>query len=61
MKFLKKIFHKKKNKKKAEQNESWYNNSQDALEKGAGEIPMDPGSLTGESSIYIPASKQLNN
>ena len=61
MKFLKAIFRKKKNKKQAKQNESWYNNSQDALENGAGEIPMDPGSLAGESSLYIPASKQLNN
>ena len=61
MKFVKKIFHKKKRKNQEEKNESWYNNSQDALEKGAGEIPMDPGSLTGESSIYIPASKQLNH
>ena len=61
MKFLKAIFRKKKNKKQAEQNESWYNNSQETLEKGVGEIPMDPGSLTGESSIYIPASKQLNH
>jgi hypothetical protein len=61
MKFLKAIFRKKKNKKQAKQNESWYNNSQDALEKGVGEIPMDPGSLAGESSIYIPASKQLNH
>ena len=61
MGFLKKIFRRRKMKKQEEQKETWYNNSQETLEKGVGEIPMDPGSLTGESSIYIPASKQLNN
>ena len=61
MGFLKKIFRRRKRKKQEEQKETWYNNSQEMLERGTGELPMDPGSLAGESSIYIPTAKQLNH
>ena len=62
MRFLKKIFckRKKKNKKQAEQNESWYNNSQEILDKGMGEIPTDTSALV-PSSMYMQSSKQLNH
>ena len=60
MKFLKAIFRKNKSKKQAEQNESWYNNSQEILDKGMGEIPTDPGSLV-TSSVYMQSSKQLSH
>ena len=62
MKFPKKILckRKKKNKKQAEQNESWYNNSQEILDKGMGEIPTDTSALV-PSSMYMQSSKQLSH
>ena len=57
MKFIKKLFQKKKGKKLEEKQESWYNNSHEKLERGLGEIPTDLGSLAGENTIYIPTSK----
>ena len=60
MKFLKAIFRKKKNKKQAKQNESWYNNSQEILDKGMGEIPTDTSALV-PSSMYMQSSKQLSH
>ena len=60
MKFLKAIFRKKKNKKQAEQNESWYNNSQEILDKGMGEIPTDTSALV-PSGMYMQSSKQLSH
>ena len=60
MKFLKKIFHKKKRKNQEEKHESWYNNSHEILDKGVGEIPVDTGALTS-SSMYMESSKQLSH
>ena len=59
MRFLKKIFCKRKNKRQ-EKNEPWYNNSQEILDKGTGEIPTDTSALV-PSSMYMQSSKQLNH
>ena len=60
MRFLRNVFRKKKNKKKEVKNEPWYNNSQDILDKGIGEIPTDTSALV-PSSMYMQSSKQLNH
>lgn len=61
MKKLKKLFRGRK-KKKREQQECWYNNSHEILDRGMAEIiPMDTFALSGESSLYIPTAKQLSH
>ena len=60
MKFVKKIFCKKKSKKQQVNNEAWYNNSQDILDKGMGEIPTDTSALV-PSDMYMESAKQLSH
>ena len=50
----------KKSKKQELKNETWYNNSQEILEKGLGEMPTDTSALV-PSSMYMQSSKQLNH
>ena len=61
MRFLKKMFKRKRPKTRTDKKqECWYNNSQEIMDKGMGEIPMDTSALAS-SSMYMQSSKQLNH
>ena len=53
MKFIKKLFQKKKGKKLEEKQESWYNNSHEKIEKSKWNMAESPGALSSPNSVYV--------